>query len=297
MLARKKEHQKSNGGVFFFSSFICFISLSVLLLCAVSPCLSSKLNDYIDTQICNWTSNANTYTCTHTKTTQTHGNALILYTNELITCVEECTQTHRTDTDTRTQSDTHLQGNFTQLLVSWVNLFGRSWIWQSSSSTANNTETNEFISSTPLFTPSPSCCTFALLFSLFLSLVLPSVSICLSHAHSSSSFLSESYCFSSFPLLRCPSWTSSLYLHRWFQWLLWVLIIPSITVGKCAIKVDSYSVPCGSIFIRITPDFKDSGVFRCFMPSSQLPRVVCERHHRGISTFYFPNLFLCRDSH
>lgn len=181
--------------------------------------------------------------------------------------MHQFTQTH-IYIHTRKQSD--LKGNSTQFLVSWVNLFGRGWIWQSSSSTANNVDTNEFISSTPLFSPFPApLLTFALLFSHCLSLVLSFVSICLFHTHPflfipsllASLFLS--------PLLYSPSRTSSLYLHRWFQWLLWVLIIPSITVGKCAIKVDSYSAPHGSIFIRVTPDFRGSGgFFRHSMPSS-----------------------------
>lgn len=68
-------------------------------------------------------------------------------------------------------SETRPRRNFSQLSVSWVNLFGRSWIWQSSSSAANNTETNENISSTPFL----SC----LLCTLALSRSLLSLALCL----------------------------------------------------------------------------------------------------------------------
>lgn len=89
------------------------------------------------------------YTHTDTNATQTWACTHSLL---IMTFAEDCAHTHTTHT---------YGGNFTQLLVSWVNLFGRSWIWQSSFSTSNNTETNEFISSTPLFS-SASACTLVL---------------------------------------------------------------------------------------------------------------------------------------
>lgn len=223
--------------------------------------------------------------CTNATQTQRHAHTHITH---------QWTHDMLKNAHTWIQSDTPT-GKLYSALVSWVSLFGRNWIWQSSFSTVNNTETNEFIFSTPLLFSCPLH-TFALMFPLFFSLVLPSVSYCLYRRCFSSSFLSYSYCFSFSPLPYNPSWTSSLYLHRWFQWLLWVLIILSITVGKCAMKVDSYSAPCGSIFIRVTPDFRGSRVFWCSMPSFLSPLGMCEGHLRGTSTFYFPELFLCRDS-
>lgn len=147
MLARNKRHQKSNGAVSYFHISVCVLSLS-----AVSLCLSSRLNDHIDTEI-----------RTHIQRPHMGMHTLILYINKLMTCAEQRTLGH---------NGTH---GFTRLSVCWVNLFGRNWVWQSSSSAANNTETNELISSTPLSSPSPSCSTFALFFSL---VVLPSVSVC-----------------------------------------------------------------------------------------------------------------------
>lgn len=107
-------------------------------------------------------------------------------------------------------SETRPRRNFSQLSVSWVNLFGRSWIWQSSSSAANNTETNENISSTPFL----SCllCTLALSRSLLSLALCLDLSLSLSHAHSTSS--SPCYSLTAFsfaPLLSWPSWTSSLF--------------------------------------------------------------------------------------
>lgn len=138
MLARNKRHQKSNGAVSYFHISVCVLSLS-----AVSLCLSSRLNDHTDTEI-----------RTHIQRPHMGMHTLILYINKLMTCAEQRTLGH---------NGTH---SFTRLSVCWVNLFGRNWVWQSSSSAANNTETNELISSTPLSSPSPSCSTFALFFSL-----------------------------------------------------------------------------------------------------------------------------------
>ncbi len=59
-------------------------------------------------------------------------------------------------------------------------------------------------------------------------------------------------------------------------------------MGKCAIKVDSYSVPCGFVFIRVTPDFRGSGVFS---PSFLSPLDMCEGHLGGVCTFLFPHSF------
>lgn len=124
---------------------------------------------------------------------------------------------------------THTLGNFSQHSLG----ISCESVWQIISSTVRNTETNDYISS---LAPSLHSHSFPLP---FLSLP-PSLSLCRRV----------------FPLSPQSSWTSSLPLHRWFQWLLWVLIIPSITVGKCAIKVDSYCEPRGSVFNSVTPDFR-----------------------------------------
>lgn len=150
--------------------------------------------------------------------------------------------------------------------------------------------TNEFIS-TPLLFLCPLHI-FARVVALFFFLVSPSLSLSYTPLFISLLLVPLS---PHFPIL--PPWTSSLYLHRWFQWLLWVLIIPSITVGKCAIKVDSYSALCASIFMRVSPDFRGSGVFQCTTPSFPLLPGMCEGHPSGINTFYFPDLSLCRDSY
>lgn len=116
------------------------------------------------------------------------------------------------------------------------------------------------VSPSLFFTPSISCFPLTHYTLFFSRSQCLSVSFLLSCSSSpahpiSSSLVLFSVSLSCSLLLYRPSWTSSLYLHRWFQWLLWVLIIPPITVGKCAIKVDSYSVPCDFIFIRVAPDF------------------------------------------
>lgn len=227
---------------FFPPLFLYFLSNSISVCVLVVPAVSPKLNDHIDAQI-----NRYTYTRAATRRLQT--------VNKLMPAAV------RTRTHTETQSDTHLQGNSSQLLVSSVNLFCTSWIWQCTSSTASNTQTNEFISSTPPFSP-PVFHICALVSRPSSPSVVPSASIRLSRALSA--------LFVSLASLRCFLFlfsarvdTLSLHLHRWFRRLLWVLIIPSITVGKCAIKVDGYSVPRGSVFIRVTTGFRGLGrIFR-----------------------------------
>lgn len=151
-----------------------FFLISLFVMSAVSLCLSSKLNYHVDRPISNCTSHTHTSILyMYTNATQTHTRWTLVHS----WFAEECTHM---DTVRHTCRET------TQLLVSWVNLFGRNWIWQSSFSTVNNTETNEFIFSTSFHV----LCTHLHLCSLFF-LLSPALCLVLSLSYTLLLFISQ----------------------------------------------------------------------------------------------------------